>query len=71
MLLSIKAFGNLPVTFLLFFLNFIPLWSENTLCIILIILNLLWVFFFFVCGSGYGLGICSVSTEEDECSAVE
>lgn len=67
MLLSIEAFGNLPVTFLLFFLNFIPLWS---LCIILIILNLLRVFFFF-CGSGYGLGICSVSTEEDECSAVE
>lgn len=27
--------------------------------------------FFFFCGSGYGLGICSVSTEEDECSAVE
>ena len=41
MLFSFQVFGKFPVIFLLWISNLIPLWLENTLCMVLILLTLL------------------------------
>ena len=41
MLFSFEVFGDFPVVFLLLISSLIPLWLENTICMILVLLKLL------------------------------